>query len=49
MAAAGLQGDFAALRTLDAFPTNLSLQVTTFVGRDDDVADVVEALAEAGW
>src|SRR5262249_45968910 len=41
---AGLEAEFPALRSLDAFATNLPLQVTTFVGRDDDVADVIEAL-----
>ncbi len=35
---------FPLLRSLDAFPTNLPLQLTTFVGRDDDVADVLEAM-----
>jgi predicted ATPase/class 3 adenylate cyclase len=44
---AGLRSEFAALRTLDAFPGNLPLQVTTFVGRDDDVAQVIEALEES--
>ena len=39
-----LESDFPPLRSLDAFPTNLPLQPTTFVGRDDDVEDVVEAL-----
>ena len=39
--------EFAPLRSLDAFSTNLPLQVTTFVGRDDDVADVIEAVAQS--
>ena len=43
----GLETEFAALRSLDAFATNLPLQVTTFVGRDDDVADVIEALGQS--
>jgi len=43
----GLGSEFAPLRTLDAFASNLPLQVTTFVGRDDDVADVTEALEQA--
>ena len=43
---AGLASEFGALRTLDAFATNLPLQVTTFVGRDDDAAEVIEALGQ---
>ncbi len=43
----GLGAEFPALRSLDAFSTNLPLQVTTFVGRDDDVADVIEALSQS--
>jgi len=40
----GLGREFPLLRSLDAFPTNLPLQLTTFVGRDDDVAEVLEAV-----
>jgi predicted ATPase/class 3 adenylate cyclase len=43
----GLVSEFAPLRTLDAFATNLPLQVTTFVGRDDDLVEVTEALGES--
>ena len=32
------------LRSLDAFPGNLPVQLTSFVGRDDDVAGVAKAL-----
>ena len=46
VAAAGLPGEFAALRTLDAFPTNLQLQMTTFVGRERDVVEIAELLRE---
>jgi predicted ATPase/class 3 adenylate cyclase len=42
-----LTSEFPALRTYDAFATNLPLQVTTFVGRDDDVADVIDALEQS--
>jgi predicted ATPase/class 3 adenylate cyclase len=42
-----LESEFAPLRTLDAFATNLPLQVTTFVGRDDDLIEVTEALGES--
>ena len=41
-----LRRDFPVLRSLDAFPGNLPAQVTSFVGRDDDVAQIVEMLAE---
>jgi predicted ATPase len=40
-------GSFPPLRSLDAFPGNLPRQVTSFVGREQEVAAVVEALAEA--
>ena len=35
---------FPVLRTLDAFPGNLPLQVTEFVGRDDELVELAEAL-----
>ncbi|HXM06067.1 MAG TPA: adenylate/guanylate cyclase domain-containing protein [Candidatus Acidoferrum sp.] len=41
---AGLPSEFPPLRTLDALPNNLPLQRTTFVGRENDVADVKELL-----
>jgi predicted ATPase/class 3 adenylate cyclase/DNA-binding CsgD family transcriptional regulator len=43
---AGLQADFPALRSLDAFPHNLPVQLTTFVGRRAEL-DTVSALIEA--
>jgi predicted ATPase/class 3 adenylate cyclase len=42
--AEGLRTDFPPLRSLDAFPSNLPLQVTSFVGREDALAGVAEAL-----
>jgi predicted ATPase/class 3 adenylate cyclase len=33
----GLRDEFPRLRSLDARPTNLPTQLTTFIGRDDDV------------
>jgi predicted ATPase/class 3 adenylate cyclase len=36
--------EFGALRTLDAFPGNLPLQVSTFVGREDDLERIAAAL-----
>ena len=41
-----LLGDFPRLQSLDAFPCNLPAQVSSFVGRDQDVAEVSRALAE---
>ncbi len=35
--APGLAGDFGPLRSLDAFSTNLPSQLTSFVGRDDEI------------
>ena len=44
---AALPRDFPPLRSIETFPTNLPLQTTSFVGRDDDMADVIEALEQA--
>ena len=38
---------FPPLRSLDAFPGNLPVQLTSFVGRDDDVVAVAKALEES--
>ena len=43
---AELASDFPPLQTLDALPNNLPLQLTTFVGRDDEIARVKELLSE---
>jgi predicted ATPase/class 3 adenylate cyclase len=43
----GLPEEFPAIRTLDARPTNLPAQRTSFVGRDREVAEVTELLAKA--
>jgi predicted ATPase len=40
-------GDFARLRSLDAFPGNLPAQLTSFVGRQRDLEVVAEALRSA--
>jgi len=40
-------GSFGELRSLDAFPGNLPLQVTSFVGRDDEVAAISDALTQS--
>jgi predicted ATPase/class 3 adenylate cyclase len=42
-----LRADFPPLQSLDAFPTNLPLQVTEFVGRDAELAAVAKELAES--
>ncbi|MBV8531464.1 MAG: adenylate/guanylate cyclase domain-containing protein, partial [Candidatus Eremiobacteraeota bacterium] len=39
-----LRTEFPALRSLDARPNNLPIQRTSFVGREHDIADVVELL-----
>jgi predicted ATPase/class 3 adenylate cyclase len=45
--APGLQGDFEPLASLDAFPGNLPLQVSSFIGRGGELAKVASALGEA--
>ena len=47
VAAPGLESSFPPLHAMDAFPSNLPAQVTSFVGRDDDVARIVGLLDEA--
>lgn len=46
MAIDGLPASFPAPRTLDATPNNLPLQLTSFLGRQREVADVLALLAE---
>ena len=45
LTAPGLPGEFPALRTLDALPHNLPLQVTSFVGRERELAEAARLLA----
>jgi predicted ATPase/class 3 adenylate cyclase len=40
-----LPGDFPPLRTLDALPNNLPVQLTSFVGREPELAEVGRLLA----
>ena len=40
-------GSFAALRSMDVLPGNLPVQLTSFVGRGEELAAVVEVLASA--
>jgi len=46
VAADELPQDFPPVRSLDVRPTNLPLQLTSFIGRDREVARVKELLAE---
>ncbi|MBM7502677.1 adenylate/guanylate cyclase domain-containing protein [Agromyces aurantiacus] len=43
----GLDSEFPALRTLDAVPNNLPLQVTSFVGRRDELAHAARLVRPA--
>jgi len=40
VSASDLRSDFPPLRTLDTVPHNLPVQVTSFVGREDDILEV---------
>jgi predicted ATPase/class 3 adenylate cyclase len=42
----GLPTEFPPIRSLDAHPNNLPLQLTSFVGRADELAQTVQLLAE---
>ena len=44
---AGLGSDFAPIRTLDAHPNNLPVQLTSFVGRDAEIAAVRQLIDQA--
>jgi len=48
LAAAGLPETFPPLNTLDARPNNLPLALTSFIGREDEVAAVAALLRHAG-
>ena len=43
----GLQGEFPLLRTLDAIPNNLPRLLTSFVGRERELAEAVRLLESA--
>ena len=45
LVAAGIGDTFAPLRTLDVLPNNLPLQLTSFVGREREVAEITGMLA----
>jgi predicted ATPase/class 3 adenylate cyclase len=42
----GLASDFPPLRTLDARPNNLPLQLTSFVGREEEITEVERLLSQ---
>ena len=44
LCAPGLATEFPSLRSLDAFPGNLPLQLTSFVGRDAELSAIAKAL-----
>jgi class 3 adenylate cyclase len=43
----GLRADFPPLKTLEATPNNLPMQLTSFVGRDDQVREATQLLARS--
>jgi predicted ATPase/class 3 adenylate cyclase len=43
--APGLRGEFPPLRSLETYPTNLSTQLSSFVGREAELADIVDSLS----
>jgi predicted ATPase/class 3 adenylate cyclase len=47
LCADGLQSDFPALRTIESTPNNLPTQMTSFIGRDDQVRDAKALLAKS--
>lgn len=47
LVAPGVRENFPPLRSLDAFPGNLPVQLTSFVGRDDEMVGVARALTES--
>jgi len=47
VSAPDLQNDFPALRTFDVLPNNLPMQLTSFIGREKELADVKILLHDA--
>jgi predicted ATPase len=47
LVAAGLRRAFPSLRALDNLPTNLPLQITSFVGREEDLATIAKLIDDA--
>ena len=46
LVAPGLQNEFPALRSLEALPNNLPLQITSFVGRELEILTITQTLAK---
>jgi predicted ATPase/class 3 adenylate cyclase/two-component SAPR family response regulator len=46
LVAPGLPADFPPLRSLEAFPHNLPLQLTSFIGREDQMAELEQLLTD---
>jgi predicted ATPase/class 3 adenylate cyclase len=44
LVAPNLRSEFPPLKTLDAFPNNLPLQLTSFIGREKEIAELKETL-----
>ena len=44
----GLAQDFPAIQSLDTLPNNLPLQLTSFIGRRKELADILELLNQSG-
>ena len=44
--ASDLQNEFPALRALNVFPNNLPIQLTSFIGRENEIAEVRHLLAK---
>ncbi len=42
----GLPTTFPPLKTLDSFPNNLPIQLTTFIGRENEIAEVKQELED---
>jgi predicted ATPase/class 3 adenylate cyclase len=47
VAEANLRSEFPAIRTVDAFPGNLPFQVTSFVGRQDELVELSKVLRDS--
>lgn len=43
----GLREDFPSLKTLDARPNNLPVQLTSFIGRENEISEIKEILKSA--
>lgn len=48
LAAENLETQFPPLKTLEALPNNLPIQLTSFVGREEELAAISSALSQAG-